>query len=79
VLSPGGIWCDEVLLSGSVTTVSDSEVAQRLMKRFRSAFRKRFVRVQAYLVGPGAEAMLDTGKRLTHAAQSPPEYNLKRA
>jgi hypothetical protein len=75
--TPAGLWGENVVLNGRVATVSDSVEAQQLMKRFSSAFKKRFRKVRAFLVGPGAYALLTEGKRLTAAVQSPREYDLQ--
>ena len=75
-VSPGGLWNDEVVLSGRITTVSDTKRADVLMRAYRNAVRRHFVRVRAYWVGPTARSLLDAGKRLTMAVQSPREYDL---
>lgn len=77
VFAPGGVWDNTILLYGGVTTVSDSVLAQHLMKRFSSAIKKRFSRVGPYLVGPQALCFLKEGNRLTLAAQTPREFDLK--
>jgi len=74
--SAGGQWNDDILLYGRVATVSGSPASQALMKRFRSAIRKHFVKVRAFYVGPNARSLLEAGKRLTIAAQSPREFDL---
>lgn len=76
--SPGGVWTDEIVLHGRVATISDTEPAQRLMRLFRNAIKRHFVRVRAFWVGPEAESFLDEGNRLTPAAQCPPEMDLAR-
>ena len=75
--TPGGIWNGGYCFEWCVATVSDSAPAQEMMKRFHSAFKKRFTKVKAFLVGPEAVALLNAGKRLTAAAQCPPEYDLR--
>lgn len=75
-MSPGGLWNDDVVISGRITTVSDTAYADVLMRAYRNAVRKHFVRVRAFWVGPKARALLDAGKRLTMAVQSPGEYDL---
>jgi hypothetical protein len=72
----GGLWAMEVLLHGRVATASDSEMSRKLMKLFSSAIRKKFKKVKAYWVGPRAYAFLESGGRLTMAAQSPHEFDL---
>ena len=74
--TPGGIWNEDVLLSGRIATASDLSISQALMKRFHSAIRKTFSKVKAFYVGPQALALLENGKRLTQAVQSPREYDL---
>jgi hypothetical protein len=75
--TPAGLWGEDVVLNGRVATTSDNVEAQQLMKRFNSAFKKRFRRVRAFLVGPAAYVLLTEGKRLTASVQSPSEYDLK--
>jgi hypothetical protein len=47
------------------------------MRRFESAFKKHFVKIGAYWVGPSAKRALDSGTRLTIAEQSAPEFDLR--
>ncbi len=74
--TPGGLWNEDVVLYGRIATASESQVSQALMKRFQVAIRKTFARVQYYYVGPKALALLEGGKRLTAAVQSPREFDL---
>lgn len=79
VLTPAGLWGD-VLLEGKVDTLHEAPAAQQLMKWFLAALKREgFTRVRdgAWL-GREARGLLDAGKRLTQAAQSPPEYDLQR-
>ncbi len=76
VITPAGLWRGSVLLPGRVATASRSSSAQLLMRRFRRAFSRHFTKLKAYRMGPLALAMLRSGGRLTHSAQSPPEYDL---
>jgi hypothetical protein len=75
-LNPGGIWNEDVVLEGGITTASDSPISQALMKRFQVAINKTFTKVKGYYVGPKALALLEEGKRLTRAVQSPTESDL---
>jgi hypothetical protein len=75
--TPGGLWIQEAMLYGRVATVSDSDPAQELMRRFHTALKKRFAKMKAYYVGPQANALRESGMRLTIATQSPREYDLK--
>jgi hypothetical protein len=73
----GGIWRPDVILYGRVATASDSSKSQDLMKLFNSAFRKHFKKVKAYWIGPKAHVLLEEGARLTIAAQSSRDFDLK--
>jgi hypothetical protein len=75
-LTPAGLWSEDILLQGVVGTASDSAVSQGLMKKFNSGFKKSFTKVQWSFVGSEALVLLKAGKRLTDAAQSPPEFDL---
>ena len=78
VLRHGGMYKDNVLLQGEVRTACKTAVAQRLQRTFDAAIRKCFVKIQRFYVGPAAEALLDSGCRLTAAEQWPPEFDLRR-
>jgi len=78
VLRHGGLYRDNVLLEGEVRTAHRTKVAARLQRAFDGAIRKHFVKIGAYYVGPGAEALLDSGYRLTAAEQCPLERDLRR-
>ena len=74
--TPAGVWDDDIILHGRVATASDSEASQVLMKEFHAAIKKQFTKVKAFYVGPNARKLLDAGRRLTIAAQSPREFDL---
>jgi len=74
--SPGGLWNNDILLHGRVATASQSKSSQALMKRFKAALQKTFVKVKAFYVGPQALMLLKNGQRLTISAQSPREFDL---
>jgi hypothetical protein len=76
VFTPGGVWTDEIVLYGRLATVSITQPAKSLMSRFRYQIKKQFVRVKAYYVGPKALGLLEAGKRLTIAQQSPRDADL---
>src|SRR3954471_19547928 len=78
VLRHGGLFQENVLLDGEVRTAYKTPVAQRLQRAFDAAIRKHFVMIQAFYVGLAAEALLDSGCRLTAAEQCPPEVDLRR-
>ncbi len=76
--TPGGIWNEDTVLNGRIATASHSPISQSLMKRSRVAVRKTFSKVKAFYVGPKALVLLESGKRLAGAVQSPPEFDLRR-
>jgi hypothetical protein len=76
-LTPGGVWSQDVVLYGRVATASESKTSQELMRRFAGAIKKQFTKIKAFYVGPKARELLEAGKRLTIAAQSPREFDLK--
>ena len=78
VLRHGGLFKENVLLSGEVRTAYKTTVALRLQRAFDTAIRKHFDKIQAFYVGPAAEGLLDSGCRLTAAEQCPPEFDLRR-
>jgi hypothetical protein len=78
VLRHGGVFKENVLLQGEVRTAYKTTVAQRLQRAFDAAIRKHFVKIHAFYVAPAAEALLDSGCRLTAAKQSPSEFDLRR-
>jgi hypothetical protein len=46
-------------------------ISSELLRLVRSLMRKQFKKIKAFYVGQAAERMLDSGKRLTMAVQSP--------
>ena len=76
VLNPGGWWKGDILLYGMVGTASDHPSSLNLMKLYASAIRKQYTKIKGYYVGAEAQDALKAGKRLTIAAQSPPQFNL---
>lgn len=78
VLRHGGMYGGHVLLQGEVRTAYKTKVAMRLQRAFDAAIRKHFVKIGAFYVGPGAEALLDSGCRLTAAEQCSLDSDLRR-
>jgi hypothetical protein len=78
VLRHGGLYADNILLSGEVRTAYKTTVAARLQRAFDTAIRRHFAKVRSFYVSPAAESLRDSGWRLTTAQQSPPEYDLRR-
>ena len=74
--TPGGIWNEDIVLNGCVGTASESQASQALMKRFHSAIKNTFSKAKAFYVGPKALRLLESGKRLAGAVQSPRELDL---
>jgi len=78
VLTPAGAYADKAVIEGEVSTVSNSPVAQAMMKKFASALRKHFEKIGRAYVGPEAAQLLDQGYRLTQALQSPVGSDVRR-
>jgi hypothetical protein len=78
IMRHGGLYDGRILLRGEIRTASRSPVASKLQRRFDAAIRKAFVKIKACYVGKGAEKLLDSGYRLSVAAQSPKELDLCR-
>jgi hypothetical protein len=78
ILTMGGLWKDGILLEGLMDTLHQTPVAQQLMKWFLGALKQEgFTKVESWWLGKEALEMLRAGKRLTQAAQSPPEFDLR--
>ncbi len=77
VLWPGGVWKREAVISGSVGTASDSSESVWLLRQLRNGIRRGFVKVRGIHVGPRALEYMRSGYRLTHAVQSPRDYDLR--
>jgi hypothetical protein len=78
VLRHGGLYAERILLRGEIRTTSTSAIASKLQRAFDAAIRRTFVKIKACYVGERAEKLLDSGYRLTVAAQSPIEIDLRR-
>jgi hypothetical protein len=72
-----GRWKD-MIIAGLIDTMGQGSKAQALMRAFHTSMSKSFTRVNAYWVGPQANAEWLLGRRLTYAEQSPPEYDLRK-
>ncbi|EMN5129369.1 hypothetical protein [Burkholderia contaminans] len=74
----GGFWSDRVLINGLVQAWSDNPAAQKLMRKFESAFKKKFVtELASHWIGPEAYEFLKGGGRLTLNAEASPEFDIK--
>jgi hypothetical protein len=78
VLTHGGLYSPDVLISGRVATVSTTPTARQLQAAFSNAIEKLFARVGAFHVGSAAMDLFRAGCRLTQNASSPSEYDLER-
>jgi hypothetical protein len=76
-LLPGTRHVSGAILCGRIATCSDSAVSRRLFGTFKRAIGKRFRKVNAFWVGPGAEEAWRHGARLTIGLASPQEYDLR--
>jgi hypothetical protein len=75
--TPSGVWNEDVVLYGRVATVSDTKLSQKLMRRFHSAAKRCFTKMEEYYVGSNAVVLLRAGKRLTIGAHSPLDCDLR--
>jgi hypothetical protein len=78
VLCPGGWYGNDVILYGTIGTVSQSAKSKELYALATKILRKNFKKEQEFLVGPEAREAWDAGVRLTIGAASPSEFDLKR-
>jgi hypothetical protein len=76
-LSPGGMYGDDVLLYGSIGTVSESDASLDLYDFMVEPYLASFVPVREFFLGPEAFDLWKSGVRLTSSAKSPPELDLK--
>lgn len=76
VLVPGGLYSDQVLIMGELSTVSEDERSTKLFRRLSDMMKKGFNKIDGTLVGPGAAKLWKTGVRLTADVRSPKEYDL---
>lgn len=75
-ISPGGRFGDSVLISGMVGTIHHDMISEDLLRAFAREFKRRFVKIKSYWVGPEARELLRLGVRLTHSAQAPSTFDL---
>jgi hypothetical protein len=78
VFSPGGRYREDVMLYGTVGTLSPppTAAAKNFYTFVSRAFRKNFQKVRQYFVGPEALDLRASGVRLAMDATSPPEFDL---
>jgi len=75
--NPGGMYGHDVLLDGSIGTVSESEASLNLYDFMVEPFLARFARVREFFIGPEAFDLWKSGVRLTSSATSPAKFDLK--
>lgn len=79
VLWPGGMYGEQWLVTGEISTLGETRKSLEIYGIFRSAITRGFRHIKNYQVGPEAERMLDGGVRLvTVGVDEPAEYDLKR-
>jgi hypothetical protein len=76
-LHPGGMYDDDVLLYGSIATVSETEASLNLYDFMVEPYLTRFTPVHEFFLGSEAFDLWKSGVRLTIAATSPAEFDLK--
>lgn len=73
----GGIFNEEVLVAGVISTISKDEYSLKLFKLFSDKIKKRFSKIGTFFVGNNAKKRLESGVRLVTNEHSPSEYDLK--
>ena len=76
-LRPGGMYGHDVLLYGSIGTVSESEASLKLYDFMVEPYLARFAQVHEFFLGPEEFELWKSGVRLTTSAASPGNPNLK--
>jgi hypothetical protein len=76
-MTPGSWHPSEALLHGRISTCSDTSESRELFAHFKRAIGKHFRKINAFWVGPEAEAAWKQGARLTIGLSSPREYDLR--
>lgn len=77
IFSPGGWYGNDIILYGSLGTVSNSVTSKNLYNFFAKPFREYFRKVQEFYAGTEALNLAKGGVRLTIGASSPMEFDLK--
>jgi hypothetical protein len=77
ILRPGGMYGRDVLLYGSIGTVSESEASLNLYDFMVEPYLARFAPVREFFLGPEAFDLWKAGVRLTSSATSPANFGLK--
>ena len=77
VLRPGGMFGHDVLLYGSIGTVSESDASFELYDFMVEPYLARFAPVNEFFVGAEALDLWKSGVRLTTSATGPSDSNLR--
>ena len=56
-LTPGGWWKENILLHGRVATASKHPSSLKLMKLYANAFRKQFIKIKSFYMGPRPKSL----------------------
>jgi hypothetical protein len=76
-LRPGGMYGHDVLLYGSIGTVSESDASLNLYDFMVEPYLARFKQVREFYLGPEAFDLWKSGVRLTTSVASPAKFDLK--
>jgi hypothetical protein len=76
-LRPGGMYGNDVLLYGTIGTVSESNASLHLYDFMVEPYLARFTEVHGFFLGPEALGLWKSGIRLTTSATGPGDSNLK--
>ena len=77
VYVPGGMYGRDVLLYGSIGTVSESDASINLYDFMVEPYLARFTQVREFYLGPEAFALWKSGVRLNTSATSTSDDDLK--
>ena len=78
-LLTGGRHTSGAILYGRIATCTDSPISKKIFELLKGAIGKRYRRINAFWVGPNAEAAWRQGARLTQSISSPHEFDLREA
>ena len=76
-IRPGGVYGHDVLLYGSIGTISKSKASLNLYDFIVEPYLTSFVQVHEFFLGPEAFDLWRSGIRLTSSATSPAKFDLK--
>jgi hypothetical protein len=73
----GGIYNENILVAGVISTICSDEYSLKLFKLISGKIKKRFSKIGSFFVGERAKIRLESGCRLVTNDKSPTEYDLK--